>query len=201
MKKLIFISAALLVTFTKVVSAQEDFHNNTGKGSETEENERKHPATFKSKTGMVFNEGDYIVFGDGTLPTGDFATISVNGTSMFRTVSSNNAYNANSNSLSKDWHGYKKKIIRFDVQGRENIGYRTFAIITIGAARYQVDIDKAIDKGEIIVPEQYRPKNATGTVVQEQSTADEILKYKKLLDDGVITKEEFDIQKKKLLSK
>ncbi|MGA3599022.1 SHOCT domain-containing protein [Lysinibacillus agricola] len=31
------------------------------------------------------------------------------------------------------------------------------------------------------------------------SAADEILKFKKLLDDGILTKEEFDAKKKQLL--
>jgi hypothetical protein len=35
--------------------------------------------------------------------------------------------------------------------------------------------------------------------VQNMSTADEIMKFKKLLDDGIITKEEFEEQKRKLL--
>lgn len=37
-------------------------------------------------------------------------------------------------------------------------------------------------------------------VAQNQiSAADEILKFKKLLDDGILTKEEFDDKKKQLL--
>ncbi|MFJ8459194.1 SHOCT domain-containing protein [Lysinibacillus xylanilyticus] len=37
-------------------------------------------------------------------------------------------------------------------------------------------------------------------VAQNQiSAADEILKFKKLLDDGILTKEEFDAKKKQLL--
>ena len=37
------------------------------------------------------------------------------------------------------------------------------------------------------------------TVVQQASTADEILKFKKLADDGIITQEEFEAKKKQLL--
>ena len=38
-----------------------------------------------------------------------------------------------------------------------------------------------------------------GTSTQALSGADEILKYKKLLDDGILTQEEFDAKKKQLL--
>lgn len=45
--------------------------------------------------------------------------------------------------------------------------------------------------------ENYQSDN--GSVVQQVSSADEIQKYKKLLDDGIITQEEFDAKKKQLL--
>lgn len=35
--------------------------------------------------------------------------------------------------------------------------------------------------------------------MQSLSGADEILKYKKLLDDGILTQDEFDAKKKQLL--
>ena len=38
-----------------------------------------------------------------------------------------------------------------------------------------------------------------GQVVQQLSSADEIKKYKELLDSGIITQEEFDAKKKQLL--
>ncbi len=45
----------------------------------------------------------------------------------------------------------------------------------------------------------YNNSNSRGNVVQATSDADELLKFKKLLDDGVITQEEFDAKKKQLL--
>jgi hypothetical protein len=42
-------------------------------------------------------------------------------------------------------------------------------------------------------------KGSSQAQSQPYSPADEILKYKNLLDQGIITKEEFDIKKKKLL--
>ena len=53
---------------------------------------------------------------------------------------------------------------------------------------------------ELIKPmiEDFRQKDFSANTVQV-SSADEILKYKQLLDMGVITQEEFDIKKKQLL--
>ena len=42
-------------------------------------------------------------------------------------------------------------------------------------------------------------KSSQNTVVQQSSAADEIIKLKALLDDGIITQEEFDSKKKQLL--
>jgi len=43
-------------------------------------------------------------------------------------------------------------------------------------------------------------QNKGTTIIQNQSSADELLKFKKLLDEGIITQDEFEQQKKKLLN-
>ncbi|HVZ55670.1 MAG TPA: SHOCT domain-containing protein [Chitinophagaceae bacterium] len=49
-------------------------------------------------------------------------------------------------------------------------------------------------------PFEERPiTNNTTIIEQKASTADELAKLKKLMDDGVITTEEFEAQQKKLL--
>ena len=60
------------------------------------------------------------------------------------------------------------------------------------------EMHKAITK--LLVERQSKPA-ATTTIRQEipQSNADELRKYKELLDTGVITQEEFDAKKKNLL--
>ena len=62
------------------------------------------------------------------------------------------------------------------------------------------DIHSAISK--LLVERQNKPKEVAQTVVKQevpQSNADEIKKYKDLLDSGAITQEEFDAKKKQLL--
>ena len=49
--------------------------------------------------------------------------------------------------------------------------------------------------------EYYKTSNNTQTVqVNKLSSADELRKYKALLDDGIITQEEFETKKKELLN-
>lgn len=66
-----------------------------------------------------------------------------------------------------------------------------------GSDRYNVAVTSAknlISKLEIII-EENTPKDKKDTV----NNADELVKYKKLLDDGVITEQEFNEKKKQLL--
>ena len=54
---------------------------------------------------------------------------------------------------------------------------------------------------KLLVERQSKPTAATTTIKQEipQSNADELKKYKDLLDGGIISQEEFDAKKKQLL--
>ncbi|MBS1933616.1 MAG: SHOCT domain-containing protein [Bacteroidetes bacterium] len=61
---------------------------------------------------------------------------------------------------------------------------------------FEINFDGAIESGELIVPAELKVKS---TATNSTSVADEIVKLKKLLDDGTITKEEFEAAKKKLL--
>lgn len=63
--------------------------------------------------------------------------------------------------------------------------------------RFAVDIENAILSGEVVIPEKYRKTQ----IPFGASVADELFKLKKLCDEGILTKEEFDAQKKKLLDK
>ena len=52
---------------------------------------------------------------------------------------------------------------------------------------------------EYIEKKRAELRNSHGTVIQQTSVADELKKFKELLDMGVITQEEFDAKKKQLL--
>lgn len=58
----------------------------------------------------------------------------------------------------------------------------------------ELEIEKVKSAFDIIISETSEAKE-----VRLQSSADEIIKYKKLLDDGIITQEEFKTKKKQLL--
>jgi hypothetical protein len=82
-------------------------------------------------------------------------------------------------------------------------GKEYYAIFIGELFRYKVDLANAIKYGEVIGINniKFNQPNTPGVkVIQpKQSVADELLKLKKLYDAGVLTKEEYEAQKKKLL--
>ena len=75
--------------------------------------------------------------------------------------------------------------------------------------RYYIDYENAVNSGELIYQGK-QPINKNSTTVEVKliqnknestSVADELAKLKKLFDAGAITKEEYDVAKKKLLDK
>jgi len=161
--------------------------------------------TLISATGYKIIPGQEIFIGTGSTPDGDFKFIRRNssgfGTAMIMT--NNNAYNKSQLSLPRNMAGHKGKVIKIVTRGNKKIGETYEPLITFGSGRYEIDVDNAIASGEIIVPDEFKPKSKnTATVVevkQQISVADELTKLKKLLDDGILTQAEYDAQKKKVL--
>ncbi|MBQ8232293.1 MAG: SHOCT domain-containing protein [Lachnospiraceae bacterium] len=72
--------------------------------------------------------------------------------------------------------------------------------IKFGMIRNFQEIHSEISK--LLVERQAQKQTTTQTTIKQeipQSNADELKKYKDLLDNGVITQEEFDAKKKQLL--
>jgi len=154
--------------------------------------------------GYVFKKGQTVKMGTGSNPDGTFKFIFISITSFFRY--NGNAPNAanSENAMPAIYSGLNFEVLKIRKIGNKKLGYKyTLVLKNADLVRYEADFDNAIAAGEIIVPEEYRPKQK-GLIVEVKnsfSVADEIIKLKKLLDEGVLTKEEFDAQKKKLLER
>lgn len=159
--------------------------------------------TLITRSGFKITVGQDINLGTGSTPDGDFKFIRRNSTGFgtIMTMTNSNSYNKSQFSLPRNMAGHKGKVVKIVVRGNEKIGQTFEPLITFGSGRYEIDVDNAIISGEIIVPEEFRPKPKAAVIELKQnvSIADEIIKLKKLFDDGILTKEEYDIQKKKLL--
>lgn len=81
----------------------------------------------------------------------------------------------------------------------------TVRIDTIGDedcmfANYSPEIRKALsDKIQEIVDTYHTKSLAPTQIIQQKSPAEQIKEYKTLLEEGIITQEEFDAKKKQLL--
>ncbi len=136
--------------------------------------------------GWVIRQGDYIQLRNGTMDNGRFKFIqspeAVGGSSAL-------------SHLPNKFGNKKYKVTKIKIFRGSQIPVISIGKIMGFENRFDVEIEGAISSGEIIVPEEYRKsQSATGP-----SKADELAKLKKLLDDGVLTKEEFEKEKKKLL--
>jgi len=153
-------------------------------------------------TGKIYRVGDTLLIGTGSMPDGDFKFIRTSATSLFQYYSDKGYQGLvnQANAFPRSYSGLKFKIIRIDKRGNRRHGYVFYPIIeTNGLFRYEVDINNAIKTGEITT-QDYDPTFGGKTIIVNQpSVADEIKKLKELEDQGIITKEEFEKQKQKLL--
>lgn len=165
---------------------------------------------YKTQIGWHLKVGDTLSFGRGTLPNHYFAFAYDSPVSWSNIMGgSNNSYDNKSSSID----GYNKRYVtsdfrnravtikKFQLIGNKKIGLKTIAVVGVGSTtNYWIEIDNAIEDGEIKVPVEFQSKVKNGESGQTPiSTADELKKYKELLDSGGITQDEYDKIKKKLL--
>lgn len=161
--------------------------------------------TLYTSSGFKLSEKQDVKIGTGAMSDGDFKFIRTNSASLFA-YQSTTGYKGlanQANSFSRSQSGLTYKIKRIESRGNKKHGYVYYAIIGRGLLNYEMDVENAIAAGELLVPEEFKPKSKQQTVTvevkQQISIADELTKLKKLLDDGILTQGEYDIQKKKLL--
>lgn len=151
-----------------------------------------------TSSGMTVGKAQKIKLGLGTMPDGDFKFVRINSASIFHNSeigNYNSGYNANSvNSMNRRNSGREFTVARLEKRGDEQHGY-TYYVVLAGMPRYEVDIENAIASGEVVVPGR-----SVSLLSGRTSVADELVKFKKLFDEGVLTQQEFEAQKKKLLN-
>lgn len=64
---------------------------------------------------------------------------------------------------------------------------------------YEIDLENAIKSGELIVPDEFLPKEKSQNINSE-TKYDKLKKIKDLKDSGVLSEEEFQKEKDKIMS-
>ena len=159
--------------------------------------------TLFTTSGYKIVKKQMIKIGTGTMPDGDFKYIRASASSIISMTSTHGDRSADNARRAFPRHnsGTTFPVRRIDKLGNKKHGYVYYAKIGSAIIDYEIDVENAIASGEIVVPEEYKPKpkNQVIEVKQQISVADELAKLKKLLNDSTLTKEEYEAQKKKIL--
>lgn len=153
---------------------------------------------YVTSIGWIIKEEDEIKLGKGSMPDKTFAFITENPSVL--TYSQYTDYNKSK--LQHTYNGRSAKVAKLYVAGNKKSGFYITATIKVGQMnRYMVDIENAIEAGEVELPVEFvtKPKNEQ-QLTNNASLGDELKKLKELFDSGVLTKEEYEAAKKKLLS-
>lgn len=144
--------------------------------------------TLCTTSGFKIYKGQTLKFAKGTRKDGTFRFINIKSDVSSKTLTNNSIV--------------VKELSHFGISSLGNgyiliEGSITFKDSSKGYVVLHMAFDRAIENSpdlpsELIVPAEFRNK-------QTGSVADEINKLNKLYQDGMITKEQFELQKKKLL--
>lgn len=145
--------------------------------------------TLYTTSGFKIYVGQTLNFGKGTRPDGKFRYVNIKSETTSRQLENNSI-------LITDLKNYGISVLGNGYI--EIFGKITFKDGSKGGIDIHVAFDRAIENdpkkpSEIIVPDEFRNKAS-------KSVAEEISRLHKLYLDGVLTKEEFEAQKKKLLN-
>lgn len=198
----------LLLLLTLSIGLSSFAQNNNPRFSKGEENNTSDQGhtienrTIKIKQGGEITIGDDILIGEGASPDGTFRYIQVNEVSTFRGSNTGGTQYGvqQANALPNKYADLKAKVIDFQERGNKRTGYKIFVIVGVGdVRRYQIDLDSALQFGEIIVEGYVNPKKEVKTQSGTSSIADEIKKLNELKESGILTEEEYHKAKQKLL--
>jgi hypothetical protein len=156
--------------------------------------------TLTTSTGFKVYEGLDLKIGTGSMNDGDFKFIRTNASWMFNYYSTTGYQGlANqANSFKRSNSGLTFKVKKIMTRGNKKNGFIYYAKIGSGMINYEVDLENAIKSGEIIVPDEFLPKEKSQNQNSE-TKYDKLKKIKELKDSEVLSEEEFQKEKEKIM--
>ncbi|MGL6126771.1 Short C-terminal domain-containing protein [Chryseobacterium ureilyticum] len=157
--------------------------------------------TLVTSTGFKVYEGLDLKIGTGSMNDGDFKFIRTNASSLFN-YSSTTGYQGlanQANSFKRSNSGLTFKVKKIMPRGNKKNGFVYYAKIGSGLMNYEVDLENAIRSGEVIVPDEFLPKEKSQHINSE-TKYDRLKKIKELKDSGVLSEEEFQKEKDKIMA-
>ncbi|WP_026838499.1 SHOCT domain-containing protein [Gillisia sp. JM1] len=151
---------------------------------------------FTASNGITYKVGDDFKLGRGSDTNGRFVYVNMGGWGAIAGATNNANYNADQNRLGAANSGLivtLKKIKKYDSKRFKGVYF------TVGGGNitnYTIDIENAIVTCEIEICNDEKDVSQSNP-----DKYDQLEKLKKLLDTGVLTQEEYDVEKKKVLEK
>lgn len=156
--------------------------------------------TLTTSTGFKVYEGLDLKIGTGSMNDGDFKFIRTNASSLFN-YSSTTGYQGlanQANSFRRSNSGLTFKVKKIMPRGSKKNGYVYYVKIGSGLINYEMDIENAIKSAEIIIPDEFIPKEKS-QIQNLETKYDKLKKIKELKDSGVLSEEEFQKEKDKIM--
>ncbi|WET47420.1 SHOCT domain-containing protein [Chryseobacterium indologenes] len=157
--------------------------------------------TLTTSTGFKVYEGLNLKIGTGSMNDGDFKFIRTNASSIFN-YSSTTGYQGlanQANSFKRSNSGLSFKVKKIMSRGSKTNGFVYYAKIGNGLMNYEIDLENGIKSGELIVPDEFLPKEKSQRLNLE-TKYDKLKKIKELKDSGVLSEEEFQKEKDKVMA-
>lgn len=160
------------------------------------ERKKNDPNRYTASNGITYTIGDTVKLGMGSSPNGNFRYLNIGGWGAVLLYNSNDG--VEQFDIGRGYSGLNvniKAIRYYKFKGATKV---YFSVGGGNITNYILDIESAIATCEVV---PCKGNNSGTTIIQPLSTADEIKKLHELKKDGIITEEEFEQQKQKLLSK
>ena len=143
--------------------------------------------SYTASNGITYSVGDEVKLGKGSDSDGKFVYVTIGGWAVSTNPEANRLPAANAGLIVTI-----KKIKKYNKKRMKKV------VLTVGGGNitnYLIDLENAIDKCEIenCVDDKQEVSS------QEPDKYDKIKKLKDLLDEGILTKDEYESEKKKLL--
>ncbi|GGG29303.1 hypothetical protein GCM10011344_32690 [Dokdonia pacifica] len=144
---------------------------------------------YKASNGITYKVGEFYELNEGSDTNGKFVHANIGGWGI--------STNAEANRLGASNRNLRFKLKKIRVYNGRNFRGVIFTIGGGNITNYTLNIEGAISTCEIL---PCTPKEPS-VIVNQTDKYDQLAKIKKLYDEGVLTKEEYEAEKKKILNK
>jgi len=153
---------------------------------------------YTASNGITYHVGDTLRLGRGSDPQGNFRYVVMGGWASW--LPSDASKGVGQSNMGKAFTGTAAIIKKMRKETRKKVDRQIFVVGMSAVSNCDIYVEDALATGELVGAKKTETVAAVAPAVPAISPADELAKYKKLLDQGAITKADYEAMKKKLLN-